>query len=638
MKSLMRLGFLCLAVCVFALLPGVFARAQQEYSHARIVRLSFVEGTVTVQRADVPDWSAAPVNTPIQEGFKLATAEESFAEVEFENASSVRLGQLSLLEFTQLALAPSGAKINRMTLQQGYATFNVIPQGDDVYEVKARDTTLAPYDKTRFRIDLDGAVMRVEVLKGSVEVSSPYGSQTLAKDAVLEIRPDSKQAFKVSEGITKDDWDQWVDEREDQLARARNNPAPGLYSNDVNSYLYGWDDLYRYGEWSYLPGYGYGWYPYGVSNAWVPYSSGRWCWYPGIGYTWISFEPWGWLPYHFGEWVFVPGMGWCWLPNAFGFWSPAMVTWYQGPGWVAWAPRSPSGRPGSTDGSGSRGTVAHNNCPRGRTCAMATGTDTFRNGGPVTLTSVMRVDLSQARPVARIDLEPNRIGMLPGSPLPHASSFGTRPNGVVVREGAGGARVTSGRTNVVVVGAPSGNLEASDRVQGGAIENARAGESGIAFDHSTGRYENNPSSRPEPTSVTVAPRPAPRSTWSAEYESESGSQVEDRASETGPQSGAPSISRHGPASEGRASHPVAPSRSEHSSGGRFGGGTASHSSSASSSGSSGGGGHSGGGGNSGSSGGGGGGGGGGAAGGGGGGATGGGHSGGGTSSSGGTRH
>ena len=62
-----------------AVLLGIASAWAQTYSHARVVRLSFVEGTVTVQRPDVADWAEAPMNTPIQEGFKLSTAEDSFA-------------------------------------------------------------------------------------------------------------------------------------------------------------------------------------------------------------------------------------------------------------------------------------------------------------------------------------------------------------------------------------------------------------------------------------------------------------------------------------------------------------------------------------------------------------------------------
>src|SRR5690348_14180741 len=84
------------------------APAPDGYSHVRIVRLSFVEGTVTVKKPDLADWSTAPVNTPIEEGFKLSTSQESFAEVEFENTSTARLGQLTLVNFDQLVLSPNG--------------------------------------------------------------------------------------------------------------------------------------------------------------------------------------------------------------------------------------------------------------------------------------------------------------------------------------------------------------------------------------------------------------------------------------------------------------------------------------------------------------------------------------------------
>jgi len=169
--------------------PAQEEQEEQQYSHARVVRLSFTEGAVTTQRPDLPDWSTAPVNTPIQEGFKLSTAENSFAEVEFENAlSTARLGQLSLLEFNQLALAPDGGKVNRLTLNQGYATFHFVPSEQDVYEVKAGDATLTPNGKAQFRVDLDEGQVRVEVFKGSVEVSSREGPQTLTKNMVLDLR------------------------------------------------------------------------------------------------------------------------------------------------------------------------------------------------------------------------------------------------------------------------------------------------------------------------------------------------------------------------------------------------------------------------------------------------------------------
>ncbi len=118
MKRRSRCFLLTFAAGTFGLLTAGLLWGQ-EYSHARIVRLSFVEGTVTVARPDVQEWAQAPVNTPLEEGFKLSTGEGSFAEVEFENGGAIRLGQRALLDFTQLALAASGGKINHLQLEAG---------------------------------------------------------------------------------------------------------------------------------------------------------------------------------------------------------------------------------------------------------------------------------------------------------------------------------------------------------------------------------------------------------------------------------------------------------------------------------------------------------------------------------------
>jgi hypothetical protein len=59
-------------------------------SHARVVRLSYVSGTVMVKRRGSAEEEPAMVNVPIQEGFELSTSGASYAEVEFENGSTAR--------------------------------------------------------------------------------------------------------------------------------------------------------------------------------------------------------------------------------------------------------------------------------------------------------------------------------------------------------------------------------------------------------------------------------------------------------------------------------------------------------------------------------------------------------------------
>ena len=425
MKPRIRFSLGILTAGFIALLTVIPVWAQS-YSHARIVRLSFVEGDVTVQRPDVQAWAEAPVNTPLQEGFKLSTGENSFAEIQFENGGTIRLGQLALLDFTELELAPNGGKINHVELRQGYATFHPLSsdRGDSL-QVGTPYGTLIAQGGTQFRVDLDQGLERVEVFNGTVEVQSNLGAMTIEKDSVLVMQPGASEPTIVSQGITKDDWDQWVDDREARVEMPPTGPSPNTYAGDAAEATYGWTDLLQYGSWSNVPGAGYGWTPTLVTTGWAPYSSGQWCWYPGWGYTWIGAEPWGWLPYHYGGWDFIPGRGWVWFPGSLRTWSPSQVTWFHGPNWVGWIPR-----PHRKDGAIACG----NNCGGG-----VVSTSTFRHGGLLTSNLMLGVNPTTGERVSEPGIIPTTAAKLPGPAvsLPAAQSQGFRGNPAHAPVGAG---------------------------------------------------------------------------------------------------------------------------------------------------------------------------------------------------------
>jgi len=425
MKPRMRFSMGILVAGFIALLTVTPVWAQS-YSHARIVRLSFVEGHVTVQRPDVEVWAEAPVNTPLQEGFKLSTGENSFAEIQFENGGTIRLGELALLDFTKLGLDSNGGKINHVELRQGYATFHPLPSslGESLHVDTPYGTLIAPGD-TRFRADLDQGLERVEVFKGAVEVQSNLGAMTLEKDSVLVMQPDASEPTVVSQGITEDDWDQWVEDREAGMEMPATGPSPNTYAGDAVESTYGWNDLSQYGSWSNVPGAGYGWTPSWVTAGWAPYSTGQWCWYPGWGYTWIGAEPWGWLPYHYGWWEFIPGMGWVWFPGSLRTWSPSQVTWFNGPGWVGWIPR-----PHRKDGAIACG----NNCGGG-----VVSTATFRHGGLLTSNLMLGFSPTTGERVKEPGIIPTTAVKLPGRAVssPAAQSQGFRGNPAHAPVGAG---------------------------------------------------------------------------------------------------------------------------------------------------------------------------------------------------------
>jgi len=462
---------------------GCAAASGQAHSHARVVRLSFVEGQVTLQRPGDTEWSEAPVNTPLEEGFRLATAEGSFAEVEFENDSTARLGQSSMLEFTQLGLAADGSRINHLTLDTGYATFSVIPAGQDTCEITTAETTLTPRDRSLFRADVDSSEERVEVFNGFVDVSSALGSWSLAKDSVFDLSPSAQQPVQLSEGITKDDWDQWVDDRENKAQAAASALSPGGYTSDGSDDVYGWSDLASYGTWSEVPGYGYGWAPT-VDTGWYPYSTGLWCWYPGYGYTWVSAEPWGWLPYHYGGWEFIPGIGWVWFPEIFTTWSPGLVNWYGGSGWIGWTPRHGLPRPTGT-----------NPCPHGQMCASAISISSFKHGRPVRPGSSLPVTLTAGNKIDRPDVPPDRQAMHPGRVVAPPPQIANAKISIV---GPRSASLSPPARNTKPP-APAPDSVAGITVIYGSSTAGAPGRhaapgpvTGIVYDPATGRYVNNP--------------------------------------------------------------------------------------------------------------------------------------------------
>jgi hypothetical protein len=404
-------GFTVLAFWV----TGCAQQTPPASSQVRAVRLSFVQGTVTVKRPGSTEWAKASVNTPIQQGFSVATAKGSFAEVQFENGSTVRLGELSRVDFSKLALSPDGDKVNHVTFDAGYCTFHFIPEHHDEYVVEVSGVKVTPHGKTEFRIDLSPPQMRVEVSEGEAQMADSQQSEKIGKDKVLTCDVGATTPFQIAHGIEKDSWDKWVAARDEQSTLAYNDSAVS-----IDAPTYGWDDLDAYGDWGDFPGYGYGWAPY-EPFGWSPYGLGMWSWYPNWGYTWISGEPWGWLPFHYGMWNYDASMGWFWMPGSFGMWDPALVDWYSGPGWIGWAPMGMGG--------GIPCTVGAAGCLTAVTPGTLGGGLPIRPGGPGTVQPDPHLPF---HPVPRPAVEPTHLAMLSGQPLAKDLVFPGGPRGALI--------------------------------------------------------------------------------------------------------------------------------------------------------------------------------------------------------------
>jgi len=332
------------ALCFCAVTP---AKAQ-DYSHIRIVRLSFIEGNVQYQRPG-EDWQDAKLNLPIEQGYALRT-DDGYAEVEFESGLEMRLAQNSSVEFTELSLL-NGGHVTRLRVTAGTASVDAkLSKADQLSLAASNFRVNVPHD-ARFRIDTSTAESWVSVFHGRVAVLS--GSDSAAIDVsgghAVHQSAEDLASLRIQKDPPRDAFDKWVAQRDDGISDARADMSDAFSSS---SYTTGLADLDFYGGWANVPGYGWGWQPYGVAAGWVPFYSGQWMFMGDTGWNWVSAEPWGWLPYHFGGWVNAGGMGWMWVPQGGLAWQPATATWVQTGNQVGWTPvlASPLKPPKSASG------------------------------------------------------------------------------------------------------------------------------------------------------------------------------------------------------------------------------------------------------------------------------------------------
>jgi len=308
-------------------------------SHARIIRLSLVQGDVRLARDVKGDplasqnatWEAAELNLPIRQGYVLAT-DKGRAEVEFENGSMAFLSDGTVLEFYDLSLE-DGAKTTRLILRQGTASFYVNPANGDYFSVTGGDFSVEADGRSSFRLNNFDDGSAVNVLKGHVSVLRKNQTTSLAKGQSLSMRAGDAASVSLDQVSDNDEFDRWVSGRIDSV-QAANNAAQQYVT--TGGYTSGLGSLYTYGGWYPCAGYGNCWRPYGVGAGWSPFDSGFWYSDASIGTSFIGIQPWGWLPYHYGGWICDPIYGWLWTPGGFGAgflyggyprWSPVTGVW-----------------------------------------------------------------------------------------------------------------------------------------------------------------------------------------------------------------------------------------------------------------------------------------------------------------------
>ena len=296
---LLMVGVVCPLLSLFCLAD----------SHARVVRLSDVQGSVEIARNTGQGYEKAFLNLPLTQGTKIRTQDGGDAAIEFEDGSTVRLAPQSEIDVSELSLSDSGTKVSGIHLQEGTAYVTFFGSRGDALDITFGREKVSFRQAAHARIVLGDVDASVSVYKGEVEVAGPKGDVEVAKNhtANFDLIDDHYSLANNIEQYPFDTWDK-------QESKYQERYTDATYSN-YSPYAYGTSDLSYYGSFFTVPGYGMMWQPYFVGAGWDPFMNGAWAFYPGVGYGWVSAYPWGWTPYHYGSWAFVPGYGWAWQPG-----------------------------------------------------------------------------------------------------------------------------------------------------------------------------------------------------------------------------------------------------------------------------------------------------------------------------------
>ena len=177
-------------------------------SKVRIVRLSQVNGAVQMDRNTGHGFEAAMQNMPVTEGAKLKT-DNGLAEVEFEDSSTLRVTPGTLIEFSQLELEPSGAKLTTLHVQAGtvYASLANTKGNEFTLNFGSEKVSLLP--ASHVRLEMTAGKANLSVFDGDVQVDEAADRKTVGKKQTLTFDLTSPSPPAQTKEVADNDYDAW---------------------------------------------------------------------------------------------------------------------------------------------------------------------------------------------------------------------------------------------------------------------------------------------------------------------------------------------------------------------------------------------------------------------------------------------
>jgi len=294
---------------------------------ARVARIQYISGEVSLQPGGVNDWVAASLNRPLTTSDRVWTDKNSRAELNVGSAF-LRMDSESSLTLTNV-----GDNAIQTELDQGELEVTVLHlEPGEVYEIDTPNLAFTVMKPGVYRFDVRPSDDQtfVTVRKGNGQATGNGAAVKVNAGEQVRFTGQGTLQHEAFASPAPDGFDDWAQVRDKRLdgSQSAQYVAPGVI---------GYQDLDYYGRWQTVPQYGPIWVPNSVPVGWAPYRYGHWVWVAPWGWTWVDDAPWGFAPFHYGRWVSYGGY-WGWAPGPVyvgwrPYYAPALVGWIGGGGW-----------------------------------------------------------------------------------------------------------------------------------------------------------------------------------------------------------------------------------------------------------------------------------------------------------------
>src|SRR5437879_3623611 len=242
---------LSMLLCLAGLLSFAAPKAQageEKDPPTRVARISYIDGSVSLQPGGQGDWGSAAKNRPVTIGDKIWVDKDSRAELQ-AGPAAIHLGSMTALSFLNLDQG-----ITQMRLAEGSVNFRVseLRQGD-LYEVDAPNLAFTVKQAGAFRIDVNesGDSARVTVIRGEGEITAGGKIYEVHAGERAEFNGTDNIQYSIDKAPGPDALDRWAAERDLKEDRS-------VSSKYVSRDMVGYDALDDYGDWRDEPGYRHG--------------------------------------------------------------------------------------------------------------------------------------------------------------------------------------------------------------------------------------------------------------------------------------------------------------------------------------------------------------------------------------------